>query len=120
MHLGLADHLNHNYLRAITALLDDRAVRFGVIDVGTNSVKFHIGERAADGTWRAIVDRAEVTRLGEGQVGDGPIQGPAMERTADRHRGHGLRSTGGAGQGARSGGHRGHARRFEPGSRWSN
>ena len=32
-----------------------------VIDVGTNSVKFHIGERDAAGRWRAIVDRAELT-----------------------------------------------------------
>ncbi len=79
-HLGLGDHLNHNFLRAITALLDDRAVRYAVIDVGTNSVKFHIGE-LADGTWRNVVDRAEVTRLGEGQPAGGPIQEEALDRT---------------------------------------
>ena len=33
---------------------------------GTNSVKFHVGERDGGGAWRTIVDRAEVTRLGEG------------------------------------------------------
>ena len=37
-----------------------------VVDVGTNSVKFHIGERSADGGWRKIVDRAQPTRLGDG------------------------------------------------------
>src|SRR5215469_12225546 len=40
--------------------------RYAVIDVGTNSVKFHVGEAAADGRWTTVVDRAEVTRLGEG------------------------------------------------------
>jgi exopolyphosphatase/guanosine-5'-triphosphate,3'-diphosphate pyrophosphatase len=39
--------------------------RYAVIDVGTNSVKFHIGEKHADGTWTTVVDRADVTRLGE-------------------------------------------------------
>ena len=29
-------------------------------------MKFLIGKQEADGTWRAVVDRAEVTRLGEG------------------------------------------------------
>ena len=42
------------------------SIRQAVIDVGTNSVKFHIGERQRDGTWTRVVDRAEVTRLGEG------------------------------------------------------
>ena len=39
---------------------------FAVIDAGTNSIKFHIGERAPGGIWRTVVDRAEVTRMGEG------------------------------------------------------
>jgi exopolyphosphatase/guanosine-5'-triphosphate,3'-diphosphate pyrophosphatase len=42
------------------------SIRQAVIDVGTNSVKFQIGERQPDGTWTTVVDRAEVTRLGEG------------------------------------------------------
>jgi len=55
--------------------------RYAVIDVGTNSVKFHIGERRQDGTWRTVVDRAEITRLGEGLGEAGEISRDAMERT---------------------------------------
>jgi len=35
--------------------------RYAVIDVGTNSVKFHIGEKHADGTWTTVADRSDVT-----------------------------------------------------------
>jgi exopolyphosphatase/guanosine-5'-triphosphate,3'-diphosphate pyrophosphatase len=52
-----------------------------VIDIGTNSVKFHLGERTDDGSWRTIVDRAEVTRLGEGLGERGVITPEALERT---------------------------------------
>ena len=56
--------------------------RYAVIDVGTNSVKFHIGEKHADGTWTKVVDRADVTRLGEGLDASGGAFTPeAMERT---------------------------------------
>jgi exopolyphosphatase/guanosine-5'-triphosphate,3'-diphosphate pyrophosphatase len=55
--------------------------RYAIIDVGTNSVKFHIGERRPDGTWRTVVDRAEITRLGEGLQESGEINSAAMERT---------------------------------------
>ena len=59
-----------------------RMARYAVIDVGTNSVKFHIGEKHADGTWTTVVDRAEVTRLGEGLAATGGEFTPqAMERT---------------------------------------
>ena len=56
--------------------------RQAVIDVGTNSVKFHVGERRPDGTWTTIVDRADVSRLGEGIDETGAIAPAAMERTA--------------------------------------
>jgi exopolyphosphatase / guanosine-5'-triphosphate,3'-diphosphate pyrophosphatase len=56
--------------------------RQAVIDVGTNSVKFHVAERQSDGTWTAIVDRADVSRLGEGIEETGEIAPAAMERTA--------------------------------------
>jgi exopolyphosphatase/guanosine-5'-triphosphate,3'-diphosphate pyrophosphatase len=55
--------------------------RYAVIDIGTNSVKFNISERRADGTWLAIVDRAEITRLGEGLEQTGEISSDASERT---------------------------------------
>jgi exopolyphosphatase/guanosine-5'-triphosphate,3'-diphosphate pyrophosphatase len=56
---------------------------FGVIDVGTNSVKFHLAERSADGTTRTVVDRAEVTRLGEGLDENGKLTPTAMQRTVE-------------------------------------
>ena len=56
--------------------------RYAVIDAGTNSIKFHVGERGADGNWRAVVDRAEMTRLGEGLEKSGEISPAALERTA--------------------------------------
>ncbi len=55
--------------------------RYAVIDIGTNSVKFNISERRDDGTWLTIVDRAEITRLGEGLEKTGDIGSDAMERT---------------------------------------
>src|SRR5664279_2542095 len=55
--------------------------RYAVIDVGTNSVKFNISERRPDGTWQPLVDRAEITRLGEGLEKTGEISGDAMTRT---------------------------------------
>ena len=77
--LGLESYVNTSYPRGLKALLDDAPLRYAVIDVGTNSVKFHVGERDPDGSWRTIVDRAEVTRLGEqldstGAIGEGPLQ----------------------------------------------
>jgi exopolyphosphatase/guanosine-5'-triphosphate,3'-diphosphate pyrophosphatase len=56
---------------------------YAVIDVGTNSVKFHMGERREDGSWVTIVDRAEVTRLGEGIAETGDIAPAAITRTLE-------------------------------------
>jgi exopolyphosphatase/guanosine-5'-triphosphate,3'-diphosphate pyrophosphatase len=80
---GMQSLVNHNFVRAMTAILDDRGPRYAVIDVGTNSVKFQVGEHPAGGEWRAVLDRAELTRLGEGQVANGPISDEAVERTAE-------------------------------------
>ena len=55
--------------------------RYAVIDVGTNSVKFNISERRSDSAWQMLVDRAEITRLGEGLDKTGEISPDAMERT---------------------------------------
>ncbi len=55
---------------------------FGVIDVGTNSVKLHLSEQHPDGTWTPIADRSEITRLGEGLLHTGELAQAAMTRTA--------------------------------------
>ena len=47
--LGLGGYTNMSYPHGLAALLDGEPARFAVIDVGTNSVKFHIGEREPDG-----------------------------------------------------------------------
>ena len=58
--------------------------RYAVIDAGTNSTKFHVAELDADGhgAWRTVVDRAVVTRLGEGLEATGEIGAEPLERTA--------------------------------------
>jgi exopolyphosphatase/guanosine-5'-triphosphate,3'-diphosphate pyrophosphatase len=80
--VGLEDYLNVSYPTGLTDLVDGTPERFAVFDVGTNSVKAHIAERTADGDWRTVLDRAEVTRLGEGLAQSGAISGDAVERTA--------------------------------------
>ena len=59
--LGLGSRPNVSFARGLKALIGFGARRYAVIDVGTNSVKFHLGERCADGEWRKLVDRAEMT-----------------------------------------------------------
>ena len=63
--LGLADYRNTAYPPGLAALLDGVPPRYAVIDAGTNSIKFHVAERDGAG-FRTLVDRAELTRLGEG------------------------------------------------------
>jgi exopolyphosphatase/guanosine-5'-triphosphate,3'-diphosphate pyrophosphatase len=58
-------------------------MRYAVVDVGTNSVKFVIGEREEDGSWTTVVDRAEVTRLGEGLDEAGELRPEPMARTLE-------------------------------------
>jgi exopolyphosphatase / guanosine-5'-triphosphate,3'-diphosphate pyrophosphatase len=79
--LGLGARRNVNVARGLKTLVGFGARRFAVLDVGTNSVKFHVGERAADGSWTTVVDRADVTRLGQGAAGDGTLAGEPIERT---------------------------------------
>jgi exopolyphosphatase / guanosine-5'-triphosphate,3'-diphosphate pyrophosphatase len=80
--LGLGGYRNTSYPLGLAALIDDAPARYAVIDVGTNSVKFHIGERDLGGTWRTVADRAELTRLGEGLEEQGSIAPNALERTS--------------------------------------
>jgi len=97
--LGLGGYTNTSYPRGLKALIDDEPVRYAVIDAGTNSIKFHIGEHDAGGKWRTVVDRAELTRLGEGLAQQGVIIDAALERTvaaiagmADEAKRHGVRA----------------------------
>jgi exopolyphosphatase / guanosine-5'-triphosphate,3'-diphosphate pyrophosphatase len=79
--LGLAALANTSFPRGLKALL--RFGRFAVVDVGTNSVKFHVGQHGADGSWTTIVDRSEITRLGEGLDKSGKLEPEPMARTVD-------------------------------------
>lgn len=79
--VGLEGYFNTNYALGLRALLDDEPERYAVIDVGTNSIKLHIGERGPNGSWRTVADRAELTRLGEGLDKSGEIAPEAAERT---------------------------------------
>jgi exopolyphosphatase/guanosine-5'-triphosphate,3'-diphosphate pyrophosphatase len=79
--LGMGNHVNTSYSRALRCLLGLAPARYAVTDIGTNSVKFHIGEQHPDGSWIRVVDRAEVTRLGEGLNETGEIQPEPLERT---------------------------------------
>jgi exopolyphosphatase / guanosine-5'-triphosphate,3'-diphosphate pyrophosphatase len=58
-------------------------MRYAVVDVGTNSVKFVIAERGEDGSWTTVVDRADVTRLGEELDEGGELQPQPIERTVE-------------------------------------
>lgn len=81
--LGLADRAVVSVPRALKAMIGFGAPRAAVIDVGTNSVKFHVGQRASEGHWEMVVDRAEVTRLGEGLADAGALTPPAIDRTVE-------------------------------------
>ena len=81
--LQLADRPNVCLARGLKTMLGLDPVRFAVIDVGTNSVKLHVGERRTGGAWRTVVDRAVVTRLGEGLQEGGALQTEPLRRTAD-------------------------------------
>ena len=79
--LGLDSRPNVSLPRWLKTVAGVGARRYAVVDVGTNSVKFHIAERTADGEWRTVVDRAEVTRLGEGLDATGRLGEEPIERT---------------------------------------
>jgi exopolyphosphatase/guanosine-5'-triphosphate,3'-diphosphate pyrophosphatase len=81
--LGLSGRRNVCVARGLKTLIDFGTATFAAIDIGTNSVKLHIGARRADGSWERIVDRAEVTRLGEGLDASGELSVAAVARTVD-------------------------------------
>src|SRR3954451_13558318 len=81
--LGFGGRANVCMARGLRILLGTEDERCGVIDVGTNSVKFHLAERRRPGWWRALADRAVVTRLGEGLDRGGRLAARPVERTID-------------------------------------
>ena len=81
--LGLASFSNVSVPRVLKAFVGLAPGRFAVIDIGTNSVKFLVAERSEDGSWHTVVDRAQVTRLGQSLQETGRLSPEAMERTGD-------------------------------------
>ncbi len=56
--------------------------RVAVIDIGSNSIKFFVGEQGTDSTIQTIVDKNDIARLGEGLSETGRISDEALERNA--------------------------------------
>lgn len=54
--------------------------RKAVIDIGSNSIKFFVGELADNGTIRTVIDTNDITRLGEGLDKTGIISQEALDR----------------------------------------
>ncbi|HEU0194665.1 MAG TPA: Ppx/GppA phosphatase family protein [Gaiellales bacterium] len=81
--LGLAGKRNLDLPAWLRATAGVEGPRFAAIDVGTNSVKFQVAERAADGRWPPVVDRSEMTRLGEGLDEAGRLGDEPVERTVE-------------------------------------
>ena len=81
--LGLGERRNVSLPRELKALTGFDRHRYATIDVGTNSVKFHIGVLSGDGRWETISDRAVVTRLGEGLDQTGVLNPEPIERTVE-------------------------------------
>jgi exopolyphosphatase / guanosine-5'-triphosphate,3'-diphosphate pyrophosphatase len=78
--LGLPLEPNTCVARGVKVLVGRR---FAVVDVGTNSVKFYVADRQDDGTWTTVLERSEVTRLGEGLDRSGRLGAEPVRRTAD-------------------------------------
>ncbi len=81
--LGLDARPNICVARGLKALVGLDGDRYGVIDVGTNSVKLHVAERVAGHGWQTLVDRAEITRLGEGLDAGGRLGAEPIRRSVE-------------------------------------
>ena len=57
--------------------------RKAIIDVGSNSIKFFLGELKANGTIHTVMDENNIARLGEGLRETGIISNDAMKRNCD-------------------------------------
>lgn len=60
-------------------MTDDRKA---VIDVGTNSIKFHVAGQRPDGSLETVLDENDIARLGEGLRETGKISPEPLERNA--------------------------------------
>ena len=56
--------------------------RKAVIDIGTNSIKLYVAERASDGSLASVLDKNNIARLGEGMGDTGILQPEAIARNA--------------------------------------
>ena len=56
--------------------------KVAIIDIGSKSIKFFVGERTEDGTIRTILDTNDIAALGEGLSKTGRISDEALERNA--------------------------------------
>ena len=56
--------------------------RKAVIDIGTNSIKLYVAERASDGGLASVIDKNNIARLGEGMGDTGILQPEAIARNA--------------------------------------
>ncbi len=81
--LGLDGRPNVCVSRGLKTLVRFGGRRYAVLDLGTNSVKFTLGEREADGSWVIVAERAEVTRLGEGLSASGRLGPEPIARTVE-------------------------------------
>jgi exopolyphosphatase / guanosine-5'-triphosphate,3'-diphosphate pyrophosphatase len=81
--LGLGERPNVSFVRGLKSLVRFGGRRYAVLDIGTNSVKFTVGEREADGSWEIVTERAEVTRLGEGLGAAGRLGADPIARTVE-------------------------------------
>jgi exopolyphosphatase/guanosine-5'-triphosphate,3'-diphosphate pyrophosphatase len=61
--------------------------RLSAIDIGTNTVLLCVADHGPKGL-RPVLDRAIISRLGEGLDGSGELQSGAIERTLDALRSH--------------------------------
>jgi exopolyphosphatase/guanosine-5'-triphosphate,3'-diphosphate pyrophosphatase len=80
--LGLSARRNMNMSGGLKELVGFGGERYAAIDVGTNSVKLHVAERSPHG-WKRVLDRSEVTRLGEGLEEAGSLGEKPIARTVE-------------------------------------
>ena len=56
--------------------------RVAIIDIGSKSIKFFVGEKQEDGTIKTLLDTNDIAALGEGLSKTGRISDEALERNA--------------------------------------